>query len=138
MKRRLSLIVLSMLMASLLLVGCGSGASGSLEEYVSNNAEFKADLEDAVSTPGIDMEIKDNTVICTYTMDVSLDDETVKTYQKSLEESVSDSLSKQMAEYAKQIEKKSGIKGITVEVKYVDKKDNVLFDKSYDSKGEKE
>ena len=137
MKRILSIILITML-SVLVFAGCGESSSQTLEDYANNDADFKAQLEQAVATPGIDMEIKGNSVVCTYTMDIALDDETLKTYQKSLDESVSESLGKQMPDYAKSIEKETGIKGVTVEVKYVDNKGNVMFDKVYDSKGETE
>ena len=126
--------ILSLLAVVLILAGCGGTSSVSLEEYLSENEDVMTELK-ASLPENVDCTVSENTVIYTCDMGVRLDDATAGTYSKSLEENLGAELDKDMPGNVKELERNSGINGLTIRVIYADSKGKEIYTVEYDSKG---
>ena len=116
-------LVLSM---SVVLTGCGTS---TLEEYVNSNKEAKQSLE-AMSTGGLNVEVKDNTIIYTYTYEQTFDSSVVSALSGTIESTLDDS-SASFISMADTLEKESGIEEVTVKIIYLNGDGSEIFSKEY-------
>lgn len=125
-QKRLLVILTAIAMAAvMLLTACGSKEEPTLESYVNDNEEVKAELEEAVSANeqnGLKIEIQGNDIV--YTFDLSAVDGFTEDLAKDA--GVKEALETGMEEHADDFKKVASemaatteIKGIQVIVNYV-------------------
>ena len=126
-KTVLTALILSLILSmSVVLTGCGTS---TLEEYVNSNKEAKQSLE-AMSTGGLNVEVKDNTIIYTYTYEQTFDPSVVSALSGTIESTLDDS-SASFTSMADTLEKESGIEEVTVKIIYLNGDGSEIFSKEY-------
>lgn len=111
-------LILSLLMAiTLMFAGCGSSPQ-TLEDYVNSDSEAQ-EMIDSLSSSGLTVEVKDNTLTCTYAYSQTFDEDTISQMSTQIESAIG-SMSSTFENAAATLEEGSGIDDVTVKVVYVD------------------
>lgn len=133
LKKTLSLLMV--LAVAFTLTGCG-GKKKTLETFVNDNATLKTQIE-AMSQSDENgkmvVDIKDNNVIYTYTFHETVAKEEIDQL-KTYFDQASNTFSATFGAIAKQLEDETKIKGITVEVIYLNGDSTELWKGSYTAK----
>lgn len=120
-------LILSLILSmSVVLTGCGAS---NLEEYVNSNNEAKQALE-SMKTDALNVEVKENTIIYTYTYEQTFDSSVVEALSGSIESTLDES-SSSFTSMADTLEKESKIEEVTVKVIYLNGDGSEIFSKEY-------
>jgi hypothetical protein len=122
----IALILSLVLSMSVVLTGCGAS---TLEEFVNSDAEAKQSLE-ALNTEELTVEVKENTIIYTYTYEQTFDPSVVSALSGTIESTLDDS-SASFISMADTLEKESGIEEVSVKVTYLNGDGSEIFSKEY-------
>lgn len=122
-----SLVIVMILAMTAMFTGCGEPAS--LEEWVNNDSEAAASLEE-MSTDELDVTVEGNTLVYTYTYSQNIDASLVDAVTQQLEESIDNSAST-FTSVADMLEEESGIDGISVKVVYLNGDGTELMNKTF-------
>lgn len=112
--------------AAMLFTSCGTT---TLEDYMNSDAEAKQALEEASSSNAagnMTVSVKENTVYYNFKLTEKVDKDVAKqmnTYFESYMKTVSSTFE----EIAAQLEKDSGVKGVTVKVTFLNGDDSELY-----------
>ena len=133
LKKAISLIMI--LAVAFTLTGCGSKEK-TLETFVNDNATLKTQIESMSQSDGngkMIVDIKDNKVTYTYTFHDTASQEEVEQLKEYFNTAGS-SFSNTFGSVAKQLEEATKIKGITVEVIYLNVDSTELWKGTYTAK----
>jgi len=127
-KSLLTALVLSLILSlSVVLTGCGGPAT--LEEYISSNEEAKQSLE-SMNTGGLNVEVKENTIIYTYQYEQTFDESVVNALSGQIESTL-DSSSSSFTSMADTLEQESGVEEVSVKIIYLNGDGSEIFTKEY-------
>lgn len=123
MKRKgiISILISLTLVMAMILSACGSKEPDTLENFINNDEEAKASIEEQAATSGLDVKIEGNVVTYTYDIkDVEGMTEEMANSEIMIEslESALNSSSDQFVNLCKQLEDESKIEGISLVVTY--------------------
>ncbi len=121
--------------ALVFLTACGGASSVTLEDYIAENDDVMAALEASAEGSDVECEVSGNTVTFTYTLDVKLDDNTLKEYAETLDTSLGKTLEDEIPGYVKDVEGDTGVTGIKMKVVYADSKGKEIYVRTFDRKG---
>lgn len=127
-KAIITALILSLVLSmSVVLTGCGGPST--LEEFVNSDAEAKQSLEE-LNTNDLAVEVKENTIIYTYTYEQTFDSSVVSALSGTIESTLDDS-SASFISMADTLEKESGIEEVTVKIIYLNGDGSEIFSKEY-------
>ena len=126
-KSVIAAFVLIVMTLSLTLTGCG--APTNLEKYVKQNEELAKELESYCS-PGMTVEIEDNTLTYTYKYEQEFIDDTVKLLSKELKNTLK-MISPTYVAVKERLVKETGFEDIVLVITYTDAKGTVLRSQEY-------
>ena len=121
------LLIVMLLAMTAMFTGCGEPAT--LEEWVANNSEATATLEE-LSTDELEVTVEGNTLVYTYTYDQVIDSSLVDAVSQQLDQTLSQSAST-FTGVADTLEEESGIEGISVQVIYLNGDGTELLNKTF-------
>jgi hypothetical protein len=135
-KSLISLLMVFVMMMSVFAASC-SKTPKTIEEYINNDKEAMAEVQDAADTSGLQVSFAENDVI--YSFDLANVDGATEEVIKSdvmIEQlnSALDSTGDTFVGLCKQLEEESKIEGIHIVINYTFG-DEVLVTKTYDSNG---
>ncbi len=142
MKKRTSKIfavamaLVMMLSMTLVLTSCGGSEPQTLEEYVAENPEALEELEDAMTSnaqSGVDVkiEVKKNTITCSFQFDVTLDEDEAAQAEEIFEEYM-DSASYVFEAIGDSFEEETEIDGIKCQVIYLNGDGSELYNRVFE------
>ena len=121
-------VILSLILI-MAVVFSGCGGPKNLEEYVNDNTEAKQSI-DSLSTSGMTVDVKGNTLTYTYEYDQTFDSSTMALMKTEMEKAMS-SMDSTFESVVDTLEEGSGIDGITVKVIYKDAAGTEILSKEY-------
>ena len=123
---RLVLTIAAVMALSILVAGCGGKEPKTLEEYVEANQGEKDSIAGIVSDdPNATVTISENTMDITYTVE----DES---FTKEVLDTALNSLGDQFSTIIQNLETKTGIEGINIQVTYMDAKGAEITSKQFE------
>lgn len=122
------LIIALMLALVFTLASCGGPKT--LEEYVNSDADVKEQIEQISKSSGLKCEIKENTVIYTYTYEMELNDSQIEQMSAALEKALG-SYESTFTDVIDTLTEETGIEGINIKVIYLDKAEKEILSKEY-------
>ena len=121
------LLIVMLLAMTALFTGCGEPAT--LEEWIANDSEASATLEE-MSTDELEVTVEGNTLVYTYTYDQVIDSSLTDAVSLQLDQSITSSAST-FTDVADVLEEESGIDGVTVQVVYLNGDGTELLNKTF-------
>ena len=121
------LLIVMLLAMTALFTGCGEPAT--LEEWIANDSEASATLEE-MSTDELEVTVEGNTLVYTYTYDQVIDSSLTDAVSQQLDQSITSSAST-FTDVADVLEEESGIDGVTVQVVYLNGDGTELLNKTF-------
>ena len=111
-------------------IGASKKTAETLEDYVDIDIVVKAELE-ALQSEEMSVTIKGNMITYCYTFDFEIEEEEIKELKSQLKDEVEEEKDTFIG-IASKIEEESGIEGITVKVKYVDKNGSTIYSHDFE------
>ncbi len=121
------LLIVMILAMTALFTGCGEPAT--LEEWIANDSEASATLEE-MSSNELEVTVEGNTLIYTYTYGQVIDASLTDAVSQQLDSSISQSAST-FTDVADMLEEESGIDGVSVQVVYLNGDGTELLNKTF-------
>lgn len=118
------ILTLVLLIVTLSLVMTGCGTPSNLEEYVNNDKELAKELESYCS-PGMTVDVSDNTLTFTYAYEQTFIKETQKILSKELKNTL-EMISPTYVDIRDKLEKETGFEDIKLVITYTDSEGTVL------------
>lgn len=122
--------VMIMLVAAL--AGCGKPTT--LQGYLESDESAMQEIDDLAKNMNMEINVTDNQLTFNYALPEEVDEDSMDYYSEAFTQ-MEESLQSQMVEVVKQLEKETGIDGITVEVNYVDKAGNSVYKATFNNEG---
>lgn len=129
---KLTAVALILLMAAMSLAGCGK--PDTLEEVIKNDQDTQDELDKIAEENDMDIDVKDNTVTYTVTLDSEVDDSMVDTYKSAFDEAFKGE-EDDMADAVQEVEDGSDIKGVIFKVVVKDKSGDEVYTCEFDDSG---
>lgn len=131
-RKSVLLMLLSVLMIvsmAAFMVSCG-GEDPTLESYIAEDEEAKAEIEDMAETNGLDISVVENELTYTYKYDETFDADMVDMLSEQLESAMA-SMDSTFNGLVTDLEEQSGISGITLVVVYQNGDGSELYRQTY-------
>lgn len=133
-------VLLSLVMvmsATALLTSCSSDPA-TLEDYIADHPEEQKAMDDAVASyeqegMAVDVQIKGNDIIYSFKYDETFDEDTVEQL-KGYFEGAMGNVGSVFENIAKTCEEQTEIKGINVQVRYLNGDDSEIFSQTFEAK----
>ena len=133
-------VLLSLVMimgVTAVLTGCGSDEPNTLEKYIADHPEEQKAMDDAVASyeqdgMAVDVQIKENLIIYSFKYDETFDEDTVEQLKGYFENAMG-SVGSVFENIAKTCEEQTEIKGITVQVLYLNGDDSEIYSQTFEA-----
>ncbi len=112
-------------------IGISDVEPKTLKEFLNASIILRAEIE-AIQSDTVKITVKDNTLIYSGTINYIIDSSTIDEIKTKLKDEL-DEIKDTYVEIASALEKESGIKGVSVKVEYFDKKNNMIYSRTFTS-----
>ncbi len=113
------LLIAIFAVTALVMTGCGPEAPTTLEEYIAQDEEMKAEIEQAAANNELEITVKENNLEYKFSYKEELKDEEVELMNKTLTEAI-EAQKDTFTNLVTSLEEETGLTGISVTLIYTD------------------
>ncbi len=127
---KLFALLMCVLLSMTLLTSCG-GSDKTLEDYLSENTEAQEKIDASAEEIGATIEVKGNQISYVFKSEDQLSDDEATNMKSALEEAF-DTYETVLKKQIDEIEKDSGIKGVSFKIVYQNKDGETIYESEID------